>query len=212
MRARQPARRSRRTAAPTPTATASSTNAGDNCPTDANPDQANTDGDAQGDACDADDDNDGVGDDADQCEGTSAGTAVAADGCDRPRRRRHLHQRRRQLPTDANPDQANTDGDAQGDACDADDDNDGVGDDADQCEGTTTGTTVAADGCAYPYGDGISTNAGDNCPTHANPDQANTDGDAQGDAVRRPIRQRQRRRRTGQLPVHGQSRSAGSRR
>ena len=37
---------------------------GDNCPNDANPDQANNDGDAQGDVCDPDDDNDGVFDDA----------------------------------------------------------------------------------------------------------------------------------------------------
>ena len=34
----------------------------DNCPNDANANQVNTDGDAQGDACDPDDDNDGVAD------------------------------------------------------------------------------------------------------------------------------------------------------
>ena len=37
----------------------------DNCPGVANPDQTNTDGDAQGDACDLDDDNDGVPDASD---------------------------------------------------------------------------------------------------------------------------------------------------
>ena len=66
----------------------------DNCPFVANPNQANTDSDAQGDACDVDDDNDGAADGADNC------------------------------PFVANPNQANTDGDAQGDACDPDDDND----------------------------------------------------------------------------------------
>jgi hypothetical protein len=55
-------------------------------------------------------------------------------------------------PAAANADQANADGDAQGDACDGDDDNDGDADGA------------------------------DNCPTVANADQANNEGDAQGDA------------------------------
>ncbi len=39
--------------------------ANDNCPNTPNPNQQNTDGDAQGNACDADDDNDGVADDQD---------------------------------------------------------------------------------------------------------------------------------------------------
>jgi hypothetical protein len=75
----------------------------DNCALVANADQANTDGDAEGNACDADDDNDTVADAADNC-------ALVA-----------------------NADQANTDGDAEGNACDADDDNDTVTDGDDNC-------------------------------------------------------------------------------
>ena len=55
-------------------------------------------------------------------------------------------------PATANPNQANNDGDGQGDACDADDDNDTVLD------------------------------GPDNCPLNANSDQANHDTDALGDA------------------------------
>jgi FG-GAP-like repeat/Thrombospondin type 3 repeat len=54
-------------------------------------------------------------------------------------------------PDVANSDQANLDGDAEGDACDGDDENDGVLD------------------------------ATDNCPALANPDQADADADGRGD-------------------------------
>ena len=50
----------------------------DNCPADANADQANADGDEEGDVCDADDDNDGVPDGADACPTQPASTP---DGC-----------------------------------------------------------------------------------------------------------------------------------
>jgi len=65
--------------------------ASDNCPSDANPSQKNTDGDAFGNACDSDKDNDGV--------------LNANDNC----------------PIDANPNgqAADGDGDGVGDACDA---------------------------------------------------------------------------------------------
>ncbi len=77
--------------------------ASDNCPTTANPEQGNADGDTQGNACDADDDNDGLGDGADNCA------------------------------LNANPAQEDADADGQGNACDGDDDNDGLADGSDNC-------------------------------------------------------------------------------
>ena len=56
----------------------------DNCVNTHNPDQANSDNDAEGDACDLDDDNDGVNDNSDACPGTPAGTTVNGSGCPVP--------------------------------------------------------------------------------------------------------------------------------
>ena len=81
-------------------------------------------------------------------------------------------------PQISNPDQKDTDGDGQGDACDSDDDNDGVPDTAD----------------AFPLdknesrdtdGDGIGDNA-DNCPLTANPDQSDDDHDGIGNVCEPP--------------------------
>lgn len=75
----------------------------DNCPSNANTDQLDTNDDDQGNVCDTDDDGDGDLDNADNC------------------------------PLAINADQLDTDGDLQGDACDTDDDNDGDLDSADNC-------------------------------------------------------------------------------
>jgi len=96
----------------------------DNCVGTPNADQADSDGDGTGDACDAcplDPANDADGD----------GLCANVDNC----------------PTVANSDQADTDGDGIGDACDSDNDNDGVPNPDDDCPGTTSGP-VDANGCS----------------------------------------------------------------
>lgn len=93
----------------------------DNCPSQSNINQLNTDYDAQGDACDSDDDGDGVDDVSDNCP----------------------------LAYQQGADQLNSDGDGLGNICDADDDNDGVVDTSDGCRLDSTassGTDSDGDG------------------------------------------------------------------
>ena len=151
----------------------------DNCPEDANADQADADGDGLGDVCDATPNGEGGPD------GDGDGVPDASDNC----------------PDDTNAEQSDRDGDGQGDVCDATPDGDGDPDDADR-----DGVLDAADNCpTVPNpgqedidsdgrgdvcdavndndtdGDGVP-NSTDNCPNVPNADQTDTDADGVGNA------------------------------
>lgn len=163
----------------------------DNCPLEANADQANFDGDDKGDVCDDDDDNDGVADsddafpfDASETQDTDGdGIGNNADADDDGDGRNDTEDA---FPLDP-AEQDDTDEDGTGDNADTDDDNDGVEDSEDAFPKDPTETTdTDSDGTgdnADPDadGDGIEDEQ-DNCPLTDNPDQADTDSDGVGDA------------------------------
>lgn len=174
----------------------------DNCPNEANADQADADNDGLGNVCDncpnfanedqEDRDDDGVGDGCDnspddpnagQGDSDNDGVGNASDNCrdipnagqvdtDEDGRGDECDN----CPGDANPDQADADGNGIGDACEGDQDGDEVDDENDNCL-TVPNPSPQADTDGDGWGD-----ACDNCSTTANANQVNSDTDPLGDA------------------------------
>ncbi|HKQ50458.1 MAG TPA: LamG-like jellyroll fold domain-containing protein [Phycisphaerae bacterium] len=133
----------------------------DNCPSIANPSQADCDMNGIGDACELDCDSDGT---PDACE-LDTDTDGVPDDCDN-------------CPAVANPNQSDCDFDGVGDVCQEscaiDTDSDGIVDCCDNC--LLTPNPDQADGDNDDVGD-----ACDKCPNVFNPSQDDTDSDALGD-------------------------------
>jgi sugar lactone lactonase YvrE len=133
----------------------------DNCPNNANADQANADGDGVGNACDG-------------CPLDPAKTAPGVCGCgvaDTDSDGDGVADCIDNCPQNANADQANADGDAVGDACDG-------------CPTDAAKTAPGACGCGTADTDGDADGVSDcvdNCPQNANSDQADEDEDDIGD-------------------------------
>lgn len=129
----------------------------DNCPEQANPDQLNSDNDAQGDLCDVDDDNDGVADDEDLFplnpnESADRDGDGIGDNTDLDNDNDGINDLLDNCLDEVNPNQTNFDGDNFGDACDDDQDNDGVDNFNDRCFDTELGQAVNEFGCSIDQG------------------------------------------------------------
>jgi len=166
----------------------------DNCPAISNADQANSDTDPAGDACDDDDDNDTIIDGADNCPlvpnvtQEDFDTDGVGDVCDPDDDNDTVDDVGDNCQFVANTDQADHDTDASGDACDDDDDNDTITDAADNCpidantDQADNDVDGAGDVCDPDDDDDTIADVNDNCPLLANTDQANHDTDTLGDA------------------------------
>jgi OOP family OmpA-OmpF porin len=129
-----------------------------------------------------DSDGDGVNDDADQCPGTPAGTAVDANGCPLPQ-----DDDRDGVVNEADKCPGTPPGtrvDASG--CELDSDGDGVGDSRDQCPNTPAGAKVDDKGCELDGdADGV-VDSQDKCPDTPRGDRVDATGCSFKDEIKLP--------------------------
>jgi len=165
----------------------------DNCISQRNTSQLNSDDDVFGNACDIDDDNDLVPDELDNCPLNDNLNQLnnddddLGDACDSDDDNDSIADTVDNCPLNDNLSQLNNDDDALGDVCDSDDDNDSIIDEVDNCpfngnsNQANNDDDMLGDACDNDDDNDLVNDFEDNCQFVVNPMQTDTDSDLFGD-------------------------------